>query len=347
VSVYLQPSGNVIRIRTGISVAAVPIVLVVILSASLAAAQPCNWSQVWLETDQVGAIEQTDCFLQPYWNGVGDEWRLSLNAGDLMAFSVVRGPLRDPLIIAINPANAIVAANYDVFDGDRQNYVIVRASVAGTYRFLVTAGGLYLADFGGYTIRSTLITLPTVPFLQSVSTENDNLRVTWYEPLSPTPVLEYLLEIGLDAGSGNMVQAFSVAPSTQSWNLFQMPASAGLYSVRVRARNAFGWGPVSQVEQVRYPRLRIAPNLSWYAVLGHVHLDISPVEYPPPDAFELFAGTAPGQSDAGTLIVPAAPWPQATTLDFHGVPAGRYYVRVRERTSRGPGVFTEAVIVVH
>ena len=323
------------------------LVAAIVFFASTAAAQsPCGWNQIWLDTEQTGAVEPTDCPVQPFRNGVGDEWRLSLNAGDLITLQVLGGTLRDAYLIAIDPSNAIVAATNDLFDGDRTRWIVVRAAAAGTYRILVTAGGLYSADFGTYTFRSSLIIYPTAPYLPALTIEREKLIIGWHEPLSPTPILEYLLEIGVDAGAGNQVTVFSVVPSTQPpWTLFELPIARGLYSVRVRARNALGWGPVSDVRQLRYPRERLPPNLSWYAYpsLGYVHLDIGAVQDPKPTFYELLAGSASGLADVGTLMVPVAGW--STPLDFYNVPSGRYYVRVREWGPEGPGPVSEEKII--
>jgi hypothetical protein len=201
------------------------------LFASTAAAQsPCDWSQLWLNTDQSGAVERTDCSLQPFWARVGDQWRLSLDAGDLITLQAVPGSLRDPHLIAFDPSNAIVAATNDVVDGDRTRWITIRAATAG-------------------------------------------------------------------------------------------------------------------VQQVRYPRGRLPPMLSWYAypAIGFVHLDIGAAQDPKPIFYELIVGSAPGLADVGTLMVPVAGW--TTALDFYNVPAGRYYVRVREWGPEGPGEVSEEKII--
>ncbi len=122
---------------------------------------------------------------------------------------------------------------------------------------------------------------------------------------------------------------------------FSMAAPAGTFYVRVQARNAFGTSaPSAEIRVDVQPQPPEPPAATVASVQGR----IARIEWQamprgwPATGYVLDAGTAPGLTNVGSLLVSGTSF-QAT------VPPGRYYVRVRAVNAIGASAPGDEVIV--
>jgi hypothetical protein len=86
-------------------------------------------------------------------------------------------------------------------------------------------------------------TSPPDPPTGLVATAQGNVgRLTWAAPTGAENISNYIIEVGSTPGANN--QGTFVAPANRT--TFEREASAGLYYVRMFARNACGTSPPSQ-----------------------------------------------------------------------------------------------------
>ena len=83
---------------------------------------------------------------------------------------------------------------------------------------------------------------PAAPTGVVASSEGNTGRLTWAAPPEGESITNYVIEAGSTPGSNN--QGTFVAPATRT--TFEREASAGVYHVRIFARNACGTSPPSQ-----------------------------------------------------------------------------------------------------
>jgi hypothetical protein len=180
--------------------------------------------------------------------------------------------------------------------------------------------------------------------LAAVATGN-LVQVTWRAPINVdvAPVQTYVVEAGSEPGLANLAW-FATGSATPGYTAGGV--ANGIYWVRVRAQSAGGLGAASpDARLVVGPEPPGAPVLTGQAgEFGAVELrwTAAPAPGAPVTGYRLRAGYAPGQSDAATLDVPAAPLRFSAT----GVPAGTYYVRIVPLSSQGPGDASNEVVVV-
>lgn len=90
---------------------------------------------------------------------------------------------------------------------------------------------------------------PGAPSGLDYSKTGDNVTLTWTAPSDDVPVTTYVIEAGSKSGLND--QGTFVAPGSAT--SFQRQAPAGVYHVRMFARNACGTSPASQDVVVSIP----------------------------------------------------------------------------------------------
>jgi hypothetical protein len=180
---------------------------------------------------------------------------------------------------------------------------------------------------------------PDAPTSLTNSVTLDTVRLSWTPAATGGAAQSFVLEAGSTSGQADIAVMALNSPAT-STVVGAVPP--GRYHVRVRARNVLGTsGPspdtVVNVGPCQAPGVpaglgyTTADNLvtlSWTAPAGGVT-----------QGYWLFAGFAPGQSDA--LVLPLGPAPV-----FSGIaPFGNYYVRVAARNSCATGPATADLLV--
>lgn len=229
--------------------------------------------------------------------------------------------------------------------------------------YVVEAGsGPGLADLGTTALGAapTTVTVPAVPagnyFVRlraagpaGVSTPSNEVIVTVGAacelPAAPTAltasVVAPVLSLQWSGGSGRFQLEAGTAPGgTDVLNADIGPVtslagavSAGAWFVRVRERNACGFGPPAPdvLASVGVPEPPL--NLRSSTIGATVTLRWDAAAGPLPAAYALEVGSAPGLRDlavaplAGSMVSLTAP----------GVPAGTYYMRLRGSTAAGLG----------
>jgi enediyne biosynthesis protein E4 len=184
-----------------------------------------------------------------------------------------------------------------------------------------------------------LLPPPGAPSNLTAGGSGFNVTLNWQAPVSGAALSGYLLEVGSAPGITNLA-AFLLGPATT----LNAAAPPGTYYVRVRARNAAGAGSASNEVVVTVPSgcAANAPGtLSFTKSGSFVTLNWgAPTGGATPVAYVLEVGSGPGAAnllvfDTGSV---------ATTLSA-SAPPGRYYVRVRARTSCGSGPPSNEVVI--
>ena len=297
----------------------------------------CQVRSLFWETDATGVLDTADC--KPYVPSRGllraEYWDFALNAGDYVVLTIQRGTMLEPFVSIYDPRFVRVAADDEKLPGAAR--ALFRAPTSGVYRAVVSSAfPEQLPDLGTYTIRLDPM---TTPFVQEFSSHviGSQVSLSWVPGLTPTPILGYTIFVGSRPGASDVGQ-FDVGAATE----VTASAGPGVYYVRVRARNSYGLGEASIERTITVgpelsapQSLRVAVQgrrvtLTWFAPLtgGATY-------------YELLVGSAPLQSDIGTLLVA-----NVTTISVDEVPTGIYYVRVRAGNARGPGAESNEVVVL-
>ena len=303
---------------------------------------PCPTNRLTLGVNQHAVIEPHDCRLGAQPTEVGDAWTLFLNAGTLVSFEVRPGTMVDPVATLLDPSGSFVAATQSFDSAGRIRVITTTARATGEYRVQVTSGLSGHADYGTYVLRTGAIDAPAQPYLHSLSIEDGQLKAWWFSPLTPTPIVEYQLELGTAPGTRD-VGVFSDLPSPLGYNVRHIPVHPGLYFVRVRGRNGQGWSEPSNELQLRITSLLANPPCCLSAAVRgrqvELHWMLSAGD---PVAFvEVIAGRSAGARDLGSINVG-----NVTSVRFDDVPAGVYYVRVRAWNQQGPGPDSNEVTIL-
>ena len=317
------------------------------LGVVLTLAQPtdalaqCQTTPLPLGTDQPGALDPSDCLVNPLRNSPGEYWTIAVTAGDFIAVSMRRQSMFDPYLYVLSPSGAIVAEDDDndgIFPWFGDALATFTAATTGEYRIVATHWvRVPSTDYGTYTIRAERVTTPTAPEFTTVLVTGSQVDLRWSTSISPTAVLEYVLEVGSISGSANL-GVFTLGTGTR----VLASAAQGTYFVRVRARNATGFGAYSAERQIVVGPELSAPTFLTASVAGRrVTLSWFAPVTPGVEYYELVVGTAPGLSNFGTLVVGLN-----RSVSFDNVPVGAYYVRVRAGNIRGPGAQSNEVVVI-
>jgi hypothetical protein len=343
--------------------------------AANASAQPCETRPLPFDVFQGGELEPVDCrvrgdvcsdCLSPV---PGEYWTLEAGAGDLILISY-RGTTGQyaqsigPSVRVFEPSGRETGGWWPPpceadFGGQCAGHSF-RAEAAGTFRVLVYESGYMRVRFGGYAIHARRVTT-TVPGALSMQASGNRVSLSSYEHLSPTPVLEYRLEVGSSPLATDL-GVVSLGPRTGT--PFTVPFDGvpnGTYFVRLRARTAAGWGPASAEQSVTTtdgPEQLAAfvtgntVTLRWATpASGSPFFDaLNPAN--PFSWFELLVGSSPGSASLGIYAV-EAPRAESTLYyagvrffkDYTGIPAGTYYIRVRGRTPAGVTTPSNEVVV--
>lgn len=237
-----------------------------------------------------------------------------------------------PYVLILDPSNRVVAT------ATRDSQAVFTAAVSGDYRAAATTlFTLPTTDFGTYVIRAEKVITPTAAFFFPPTVLGSSVTLFWNPPHSPSPILEYLLEVGSAAGGQNL-GVFPMGTVTR----VVASAAPGAYFLRVRARNAFGLGVASEERSITVGPELSPPQSLTASVLGRrVTLNWVSPSTPGATYYELVVGSAPGLTDIGTLVLGLQ-----ATYAVDNAPPGRYYVRVRAGNARGPGAESNEVVVL-
>jgi filamentous hemagglutinin family protein len=183
--------------------------------------------------------------------------------------------------------------------------------------------------------------LPGVPVLLTPVASGNTVTLSWNAPTYGGLPAAYVLLAGSGPGLSNLA-AVNIGSATS----FAASAPAGLYFVRVAARNACGVGPASnEMSFTLGSELPGAPeDLSWSVSPGGlVALAWAPpASGGPPTSYLVEAG-----SSGGLANLAAIPTGSAATSLGATAPPGTYFGRVRAVNGAGPGsASTEVVVIV-
>jgi hypothetical protein len=219
------------------------------------------------------------------------------------------------------------------------------AAPAGTYYVRVYAA------MGGDVVPSNEVRVdvtngpvPTAPLDLSGTVSGSLVTLTWNPPANAgvAPVQTYVIEAGSQPGAADIAN-FATGSSTPGYAAI---VPNGNYYVRVRASREAGLGPPTpDLRVVVGPPPPGAPTLSGGATgAGAVLLTwtAAPAPGAPVTAYQVQAGSAPGQSDAAVFTVPSSQLGYAAA----GIPAGTYYVRIVAQSTQGPGSPSNELVVV-
>ena len=310
-------------------------------SATNATAQECQTRPLAFGIDQAGELESTDCRFPGDICGdcrspvPGEYWTLDVTAGEMILVTV-QGTTA--LLRVLDTMGRRVSPYWGSAE---QSF---RAEASGTYRVLVLDAGYLRVTFGGYTIRAQRVTIPIARGL-SATAFGDRVSLFWGEHLSTTPILEYAIEAGSVSGASD-IGVFSLGRPvlTRSdcicFEASFQPLASGMYYVRIRARNALGWGSATNERSFTITN---GPQLQAFGYGRSVTLRWSTLPVGIPLYFELLVGWSPSSPPFAIYNVGApldiycgCPTPYVHYVS--DVPPGTYYVRVRAMTSAG---FTE------
>jgi hypothetical protein len=175
--------------------------------------------------------------------------------------------------------------------------------------------------------------LPAAPRALAGSVRDRVVTLSWQAPTTGGAVSGYVIEIGTSPGATNIGMVATDLSTT--WTYAELPD--GLYDFRVRGRNAAGTGPASNEIELRVattgPGGPPAPPI---ALAGSIADGVLALGWTngsgggPLTGHIIEAGTAAGAANIGTALV----GPE-TTFRYVGVPAGRYFFRVRATNASG------------
>ena len=177
-------------------------------------------------------------------------------------------------------------------------------------------------------------TVPSVPRNFTSSTVVDNVRLSWEPPALGTPIMEYVLQAGVQPG----LYEFEIPLGTATSIAFDVPEA--VYYFRLRAVNLRGPGALTAELAVVvgngggvFPG---APqNLAATTSGGLLSLT-----WTPPSSvssltgYVLRVGSAPGLADVATMGLPP---PARFAAALAAIPAGVYYIRVHGQSAFGEG----------
>jgi uncharacterized delta-60 repeat protein len=222
-----------------------------------------------------------------------------------------------------------------------------RSVVVGGDFFSFSGGGRGLVDrpFLARLMPGTVgLAPPGAPRQLTAWTEGSTLNLSWQFPGSGGPLTGYLVEAGTGPGLANL----AAIPTSGSGTSFSAPGvPAGVYFIRIRARNAAGVSmPSNEMRIVVGPQVPGAPNAVAATVSGStVSLAwAAPASGGTPTTYTVEAGARSGLGPAS--LANFSTGSTATTFSTAGVPAGTYFVRVRASNGSGVGTASNEVMVV-
>jgi enediyne biosynthesis protein E4 len=184
----------------------------------------------------------------------------------------------------------------------------------------------------------TLLESPGAPQNVAAVVSGNNVTLSWQPPASGGAVASYQLEAGSVPGASD-IALFPMGAATT----FSVGAPNGVYYVRVRARNAVGLSAASNeiIVDVGNCRAAAPTNLTFTRAGALVTLTwTAPSGGPALVGYRLEVGSVSG---AANLLVHDTTG-AATSLSATAAP-GRYYVRIRARTSCGIGAVSNEIVI--
>lgn len=177
--------------------------------------------------------------------------------------------------------------------------------------------------------RASTVSLPAAPQNLQATPNGLNITLQWQPPASGAAPANYRIVAGTQAGLSNIGQADVGLLTSVSATL-----PPGTYFVRVIAMNVAGSSPASN--EVQFTLATAPPpgpptNLT-FGVNGNT-LSLSwqpPTTGGPASDYLLEAGSASGLANIASGVAFGG-----TGLNVPGVPAGRYFIRVRARNAAG------------
>ena len=172
---------------------------------------------------------------------------------------------------------------------------------------------------------------PQPPTAITNSVVLDTVTLSWTPATTGGPAQSYILEAGSGPGLANIT---TIVLNSTNTSTVVGAVPAGLYYVRVRARNALGTSapsPDTVVSVGPCSAPSVPTNLAYTTADNLVNITWTPPATGVTQGYWLYAGFGPGQSNA--LVTSLGPTPA-----FAGTaPFGDYYVRIAGRNSCAVG----------
>jgi hypothetical protein len=182
---------------------------------------------------------------------------------------------------------------------------------------------------------------PGAPGTLTATMTGLRLTLTWSAPMSGGTATSYVLEVGGAPGLAN-IAALIVGSTSFSYE----PVPFGLYYLRVRARNGSGTSAPSNEVRVSIVEVPLpGPPIGLAFAVNGSSVTLSwqaPATGGSPSGYVLEAGSASGLSNLAVFPTSGP----VTSQTFTGVPAGRYFVRVRAANAAGVSVPSAEVEIV-
>jgi hypothetical protein len=189
------------------------------------------------------------------------------------------------------------------------------------------------------------IGVPGAPLSFAASASGNNVAMTWSPPSSGGAPLGYQLVVRFTPG-GAVATTFTLGLVT---SFGPIAAPNGFYSLSVRAGNAAGFGPESNVVNVTVPTLPTPPGTP-SGLVANVTGNSATLNWTAPASggavsnYVLIAGQTPGfVAPLATLVLGPA-----TGAVINGIPPGTWYVRIYANNAGGnsPGTTNEVTLAV-
>lgn len=186
---------------------------------------------------------------------------------------------------------------------------------------------------------------PGAPGGLTGSVTGTTVTLTWSPPSGSDPAASYVVEAGSSSGASDLA-SFDTGSADPSLTVPDVPA--GVYYVRVRARNAAGTSAASNQTVVTVGQSSCSRSDPPTALTSSVSGSAVTLNWTAPasggctpSSYTLEAGSASGASDLANFSTGSA----STSFSTSGVPDGTYFLRMRAQNAFGISAPSGEIIV--
>jgi hypothetical protein len=223
---------------------------------------------------------------------------------------------------------------------DAQTSMVFPGVPPGVYYLRVRGRNALGTGVPSNEIVATSGALPSPPTGLAATVAGSTVTLGWSAPTSGEPVTTYILEAGSAPSLSNLA---TLVTDSAVPGMVVNAVPAGVYFVRVRARNVVGTSPPSNEVQVNVACPVPSPptNLAFTKTGGQVTFTWqAPTSGPPPLGYLISAGTSQGLDNI--VVVDLGP---VTSITASG-PPGTYFIRVKSRSACGLSASSNEVTLV-